>query len=379
MPFGWRSALKLVISCAVLFALSVGSVAVAQVVPAGIEVRVLLARQSGAEVTAHGSHRGVIDGDVSFTARAPLTWPVRAEAGALWVDGREIGASLVIEMIDGLVEFDGSRFRGAMSLLADGDELLVINRLDLEAYLRGVVPSEMSASWPMEALKAQAVAARSYTMTSLDPDGRYDLCATVDCQVYRGVDAEQARTDQAVRETAGVVVSYAGTTARTYYHSDSGGVVASSREVWGSAVPYLVAVTDAPANTPHRSWQLRLDGATVGSVLAASGHEVGTVTNLRVVAVTESGRVSELEITGTAGSVVLRGTRLTDQARAWGLKSTRFRVQGGLVVSGDGWGHGVGMSQYGARALAAAGMDFGRILAFYYPNTGLMRFVASGD
>lgn len=380
MPFGWRSVLQLFVSCAAVLALSTGSFAYAQqVVPAGIDVRVLLARQGEALVTALGSHRGVVDGDVAFTVRAPLSWPVRASAGALWVDGREVGASFGIEMIDGLVEFDGSRFRGSMLLLASGDEMLVINRLDLESYLRGVVPSEMSASWPLEALKAQAVAARSYTMTSLDPDAAYDLCATVDCQVYRGVDAEHARTDQAVRDTAGVVVSYAGATARTYYHSDSGGVVASSREVWGSSVPYLVAVTDAPANTPHRSWQLRLEGTSVGAVLAAAGHEVGTVTNLRVVALTESGRVSELEVTGTGGSVVLRGSRLTDQARAWGLKSTRFRVQGGLVVSGDGWGHGVGMSQYGARALAAAGMDFGRILAFYYPNTGLMRFVASGD
>src|SRR5690606_37417638 len=123
-------------------------------------------------------------------------------------------------------------------------------------------------------------------------------------------------------------------------------------------------------------WQARLDGSAVGAALAAAGLGVGTVTGLRVVRLSESGRVSELEVAGTAGTRVLSGVMLRDQARGWGLKSMRFRVQGGLVVNGDGWGHGVGMSQYGARALANAGYDYGRILAFYYPTTNLTRFVA---
>src|SRR5690606_31588277 len=148
--------------------------------------------------------------------------------------------------------------------------------------------------WPLEALKAQAVAARSYTMTSLDPAGRYDLCATDECQVYRGVETEHPRTDAAIAETAGIVVSYAGVTARTYYHADSGGTVASSAEVWGAATPYLLARADARASTPHRAWQARLDGAAVGRALAAAGVDVGQVNGLRVVSLSESGRVREL-------------------------------------------------------------------------------------
>lgn len=376
---GRRFVLNPYLLSALLAVLCLAPAGSAQLPLARVEVRVLLARQPHAVVHALGRHRGSVDGAEAFTAKAALSWPVSAGGGSVWVDGRELGESFTLEMVEGLVEFDGSRYRGAITLLAEGDELLIINRLDLESYLRGVVPSEMSASWPLEALKAQAVAARSYTMTSLDPGAPYDLCATVDCQVYRGVAAEQERTDRAIRETAGVVVSFAGVTARTYYHSDSGGYVASSSEVWGRQVPYLVALTDAPTSTPHRSWQLRLDGAAVGASLSAAGYPVGSVTDLRVVALTESGRVRELEVRGTAGSTVLRGARLTELARSWGLKSMRFRVQGGLVVSGDGWGHGVGMSQYGARALASLGHDYGRILAFYYPNTGLMRFVAAGD
>lgn len=339
-------------------------------------VRVLLATAPQVEVHALGAHRGVLDAAQRFSTATALQWPVSASGGRLWVDGRAVGTRLLLESDDAQLQFAGSRYRGAILLSALGDDVEVINVVDVESYLRGVVPAEMAASWPMEALKAQAVAARSYTLTSLDPQGRYDLCATVECQVYRGASAEHPRADAAVAATAGVVVTYQGVTAHTYYHADSGGMVASSQEVWGGALPYLVAVADAPASTPHRAWTVRLDGGAVGASLAAAGLGVGTVLALRVVRMSESGRVSELEVSGAAGSRRLSGVQLTSLARSWGLKSTRFVVQGGLTVRGDGWGHGVGMSQYGARALALAGYDYGRILSFYYPTTNLTRFVA---
>src|SRR5690606_8349135 len=137
-------------------------------------------------------------------------------------------------------------------------------------YLRGVVPSEMQANWPLEALKAQAIAARSYTLTSLQPDSDYDICATVECQVYRGIAVEHERSDRAVLETAGLVLMHDGAFARTYYHSDSGGVVASSAEVWGESLPYLVAVADISQNTPHRRWEARLDPVRMRASLRAA-------------------------------------------------------------------------------------------------------------
>lgn len=290
------------------------------------------------------------------------TGVLRAEAG----DG-------AIEVVD---DAHGPRaFLDTLEALPDGSGTLV-NELGIDDYVAGV--AEMPGRWHLEALKAQAVAARSYTMTSLDRSARYDLCATEDCQVYRGVEAEHPRTDSAIAATAGVVVTYDGRTARTYYHADSGGTVASSSEVWGTWSPYLLVRQDARSSSPHRSWAVRLDGAALGASLSTAGLAVGEVVSLRVVGLSESGRVDELEVVGSTGSRVVRGTRLTNLARSWGLKSMAFRVQGGLTVTGDGWGHGVGMSQYGARALANSGYDFGQILAFYYPNTGLTRFVASG-
>lgn len=338
-------------------------------------VRVLLAVAPDVTVRALGPHSGV-SGRERFSTAAPLDWPFSARAGRLVIDGRELGETLTLESSAGNLEVSGRRYRGAIRLSAVGDEVEVVNVLDIEAYLRGVVPSEMAASWPLEALKAQAVAARSYTLVSLNPGGRYDLCATVDCQVYRGVEAEHPRTDEAIAATAGVVVTYLGETAKTYYHSDSGGAVASSQEVWGSSIPYLVALQDVPSTTPHRAWTARLDASVVTRSLAAAGVGVGTVSGLRVLKLSESGRVSELEVIGSGGSRVLRGSQLTTLARGWGLKSMRFSVQGGLAIKGDGWGHGVGMSQYGARALAQSGYDYGRILGYYYPTTALTRYVA---
>ncbi len=360
-------AVSLVLLCAGL-----GGVAQAQ----SAVVRVLLAQQPDVIVEVDGAHTGRIDGARAFRTPAGLTWPVFAVGDTLYVDGAPVGSMLDLEPEGDPFLFAGHRYRGGVRLTAADGVVQVVNVVSIEDYLRGVVPSEMAASWPLEALKAQAVAARSYTLTSLDPAAAYDLCATEDCQVYRGVEAEHPRADLAVAATAGVVVTYQGRTARTYYHADSGGTVASSSEVWGTWSPYLVARQDARSSSPHRSWALRLDGAALGASLAAAGLDVGDVVSLRVVGLSESGRVDELEVAGSRGSRVLRGSRLTTLARSWGLKSMAFRVQGGLNVTGDGWGHGVGMSQYGARALANAGYDFGQILAFYYPNTGLTRFVA---
>ncbi len=354
-----------------------GSSAAAQAyVTAPTPVRVLLAVTASVTVNMPGPHSGIVDDRGGFHTPGGLAWPVGARDGRLVVDDHDIGASLVLDAEGGTFEVLGTHYRGAVRLSAVGDTVEVVNVLDLEAYLRGVVPAEMAASWPLEALKAQAVASRSYTLVSLDPEARYDLCATTDCQVYGGVEAEQARTDDAITATTGVVVTYQGQTARTYYHSDSGGTVASSREVWGTSYPYLVAVRDAASNTPHRAWTARLDAAVVSASLVAIGRGVGTVTSLRVLELSESGRVAALEVTGTGGATVLRGTQLTSLARGWGLKSMRFSMQSALSVRGDGWGHGVGMSQYGARALAQAGYDYGRILAYFYPTTTLTRFVA---
>lgn len=342
---------------------------------AGATVRVLLARTSQAVVLAEGAHSGSVDGARAFHAGAGLRWPVSERGGALVVDGAPLGHTLELTGAGAPLVFGGHRYRGSLRLIATSAGIEVVNVLDVEAYLRGVVPAEMSASWPMAALEAQAVAARSYALSSLRPGADYDLCATVDCQVYRGMDGEQGRSDRAVAATEGIVVTYAGQVAHTYYHADSGGATASSSEVWGTAVPYLVARADAAAPNGVDRWSARLDANAVAASLARLGKQVGTVTGLRVLQRSGSGRVDLLEVLGSAGSATLTGVQLGDLSHAWGLRSTRFSVTNGLNVQGEGWGHGVGMSQYGARALAERNYDYTQILGYYYPNTRLVRWV----
>jgi len=338
-------------------------------------IRVLLDEVADSlTVTMTGAHRGYIDGVERFSTPYGLHWPLQVAGSQLYIEGEPVGNSFTLEPTDGaLVSWAGQNYRGALRFTATDRNLRVINVVDLETYLRGVVPAEMQASWDLEALKAQAVAARTYTLASLDEDGTYDVCATIECQKYDGVTIEHPRSDQAIVETAGVVLTYGGDFAKTYYHADSGGVLASSSEVWGNASPYLVAQQDVDSSSPHRGWERALDASFIASSLQGRGIGVGEVSGVRVVGYSESGRVESLEVLGSDGSRLLSGPKLTKMLREWGLKSTRFRMSGDLSVQGDGWGHGVGMSQYGARSLARGGYDYSQILGFYYPSTDLQQ------
>lgn len=337
-----------------------------------VPVRVLLADGlPQLTLSFPGAHHGAIDGR-TFATPLGLDWPMQVAGDSLLLDGSDVGRVLELGGEDGVV-FQGRRYRGSLRLIARDGVIRVVNVLDLESYLRGVVPSEMQASWHVEALKAQAVAARTYTLVNLSPQSDYDVCATDDCQVYGGMDAEHPATDQALLATEGQVLTYQGDFARTYYHADSGGVIASSAEVWGGELPYLQTFQDVVSDGPHRRWTLRLEPARVAQGLNPIGLGVGSVQGMRVLQASASGRVLRAEVWGSAGRSTLSGATLRQQLRSWGLKSTRFVMTGDLSVSGEGWGHGVGMSQYGARALAEAGYSYSQILRFYYPDTQIQR------
>lgn len=339
----------------------------------GATVRVLLEEAvASAEIDVAGGHTVRTSRGSARTA-LPLSWPLVSEGEEIHSGASRLGTWIELLPDDGVIRYGGRSYRGGLRIESAPAGLRVINVVDLEGYLRGVVPAEMQASWPMEALKAQAVAARSYVLASLDPAAPWDICASDSCQVYGGLDAEHPRSDLAVAATEGVVISHAGAPAAAYYHADSGGVVAGSAEVWGRQIPYLQSRTDIDSASPHRGWTVTLRPEVLASALAGEGVSLGTPTSLTVLAHSGSGRASRAEIVGTAGRTVLQGPRLTRVLREAGLKSTRIVSLGPLSVRGDGWGHGVGMSQYGARSLAASGHDYGSILAFYYPGIGLQR------
>ncbi|SEJ16580.1 stage II sporulation protein D [Deinococcus reticulitermitis] len=311
-------------------------------------------------------------------------WQVGVQGANLTLEGRDAGSpTLYLAPSPGsVVEIAGKAYRGGVLLRREGPGVQAINVVDLEDYLRGVVAAEMPASWPAAALAAQAVIARTYAASRIDPKKSYDTCATERCQVYGGVQAEHPATDAAIRATAGQVVAFAGQPAQTFFSSDSGGYVASSHEVWNTPLPYLIAQADphsVSAGGPRASWELSVPLSRVQGVAADYGVRVGALRDVRVSRASDSGRVQELTFSGASGVERLAGAEAGGFMRALGAQSSRITLrveEGALQVQGAGMGHGVGLSQYGALGMARAGHTHPQMLAFYYPGTNLSALAA---
>ena len=210
----------------------------------------------------------------------------------------------------------GAPYRGRIEVSVAGTKLNAVNDLGLEQYLAGVVPDEMPAAWHPEALKAQAVAARSYALAHRVSGKDFDLYADVRSQVYGGLEAEDPRATAAIAATAGEVVTYGGTIANTLFHSTSGGRTASAEEAFGTSVPYLVAVDDPhSASSPVHSW----GPVAVTDAVVRHGLKLGTpVTGIRL-AKAASGRVGSAIVTTTRGARTFSGGQLRS---GLGLRST---------------------------------------------------------
>ena len=316
--------------------------------------------------------------------------------------------SIILEPTDALsyVTWNGKRYRGQLVISPADTGLLVVNRLGLETYLRGVVPLEIGNRKPEEhaAVEAQAVAARSYSYLHLFPNRAYDMMSTVQDQVYGGVDAEKPVSDGAVAATEGVVIMYAGKVVNTPYHSTCGGSTAAVHEVWykDPDQPYLLPVSDRIPGTdrfycdssPRFRWTSTFTRESLRAVLekylstyaGAPAGSVGRVRGVYEQGRTESNRVAALRVDTDRGSYTLRGNDIRFVLRSPDgaiLNSTYFSAEAtitsgevsGLTLRGGGYGHGIGMCQWGAIGRARAGQSYKTILSTYYPGTtiGTMR------
>jgi stage II sporulation protein D len=259
----------------------------------------------------------------------PFRRVVRGERSTLRRGDRRLSPAAVARL-GGVVRYepgasplrvDGTPYRGAIVVYVAGGRLYAVNHLSLDHYLRGVVPWEVPFYWPSEALRAQAVVARSYTLATLSPGRRYDVLDDTRDQVYGGITAEKRSTNAAVASTAGRVVTWHGEVATTYYHSTSGGRTASSADVFSDvgAVPYLVSVPDPyDSLSPKHRWQARqLTPVALGRLL-----RVGAVRDL-LVTLNGSGRPGSVQAVGSKGTRVLSGSEFRD---ALGLGSGWFTV-----------------------------------------------------
>jgi stage II sporulation protein D len=316
-----------------------------------------------------------------------------------WRDG-----PLVARPVDGdaVLSLNGRGYRGELRIGAGERGLVIVNALPVEQYLRGVVPLEMGerSLGDEAAVQAQAVAARSYAYVRLgDAGARFDVVATVTDQVYGGADVERPFADDAVAATAGQVLLYGGRVVNAPYHSTCGGSTAEPTEVWyrTPGEPYLQRVSDQIPGTdryycdisPRFTWTRTFDRGTLRAALArylrdyasVRGDRVGAVRGVAVEALTESGRVATLGIDTDRAHYALRGNDIRFVLRPPGgeiLNSTYFTVESAagedgrlatLTLRGRGYGHGIGMCQWGAIGRARAGQDYRTILQTYYPGT----------
>ena len=328
--------------------------------------------------------------------------------------------------------FRGYRYYGGFEYQrVTGGNINVINVVNIEDYVKCVIPWEMSNTWPIEALKAQSICARTYAVCQTRHRSQgFDVCTTTDCQVYQGTSACNEHSDSAVDSTAGKYLYYNGSIVENaVYYSSNGGASEDCENVWGSDVPYLKGKTDpyeqyVASRVPKYNWSTTYSAAELTALLKSKGYSIGTVKNLYVSALTDNGNVLSVTFVGTNGTKTFQ----RESCRTiLSLRSMRFQINGGnpdsyyvndasstvglsgiyvisgsgktpysarpadtyvitsegvsaledknagvstdsFTITGSGNGHHVGMSQWGAYAMADLGYTYRDILEFYYTD-----------
>lgn len=408
----------------------------------------------------------------------PASFTAQARGSNVVIRGKNY-ASPVIVSSPHQIRCGRISYEGELVLKARAGRITVINRLDVEKYLRGVLGYEINPQWPMEALKAQAVISRTYALTQMgrhEASG-YDVCPNDHCQVYRGANVFHASTDRAIAQTRGQVVTYKGGLAHTFFCSDSGGATADVGDVWGRSYPYLTVRKEPfPSESPRARWEASVSPDEIQNALAKKGKSIGSLSQIAVERRDSAGRVSALRFIGSKGSAVLSSAAFRTLIGAKKVRSTFFEFSpmgaqasghfppalrcgplraageaaqdaapltaaedgrlraliaqkkfsvderldmilhperrrgylyqalgleapaaprrqelsqhsvdpsaadvftaadgGSVTLYGRGWGHGVGLSQWGAKAMAEHGWPAEKILEFYYPGTAIQK------
>ncbi len=353
-------------------------------------------------------------------------------------DDKEVGLGIRQKAgreADKCITINDSKYRGAVNFRRFGDNMAVINIVDMDKYLYGVVSREMSPSWNIEALKAQSVCARNFASNHLNKHAEFgfDVCNSVDCQAYSGIKSESENSTRAVDETSGEILVYAGAPAELYYAASMGNCTEDVKNVWGNSVPYLKSADNSYENTEevtNGKWMGTLTREEATTIMRNKGYDVGDVTSIEAIEYTPAGRVLKLKVTGTSASKVFERSacrtifntvaksqmytvhgntqKLVEIAVCSGSGESILRSDKMLMLSasgaaqavhediyasngvyqrkftqgtsaentsftfeGTGWGHSVGMSQYGAKGMAEAGFDYKEILDNYFEGTTL--------
>jgi stage II sporulation protein D len=344
------------------------------VVAASEMVRLAVCR-GRSELRVEGKKIHVIDADLKerlFEKDKGLV--LRSAVDGIRLPGSSYRPRSVILRAADHIRLAGRVLIGEVEIRLEHDGLLVINRIDLERYLQGLLGAEMSATWPLDALRAQAVAARTYFLHKRlgRENSLYDLESSTLHQVYIGIGRESKQTRLAVESTLGQVLTWGNLPAETLYHSCCGGRTRSAQAVFGTRVEYLVPVGDPYCRScPKHRWKRVVSLKELTDKLEKKKRWRGPLKNVEL----------------TPGGLVFHGPKhavITLSRRAfrsfWGpekIPSSQFVAKtgsGNLILQGHGSGHGVGMCQWGAKGMAEQGWGYRKILEHYYPSCDLKKF-----
>jgi len=267
------------------------------------------------------------------------------------------------------------RYRGSVDIYVSKNKLLVVNALPLEEYIKGVLYHEVPHKWPLEVIKAQAVAARTYALYQMEvhKDQLYDVTRDIYSQVYGGRSAERYRTNIAADRTRGEIMLYEGKVLPAYFHSTCAGHTEDASELWNHNLRPLKGVScQFCRQAPHYSWKKNFQSKMVQDKLNQNGYHLGLIKEIKVLQRNESGRIKTLRMTTRDNqSVTISGKKFRDIIGPNHLKSNLYDIEMNgyyFDVIGQGWGHGVGMCQWGAYQMAVERYGYKEILKHYYPG-----------
>ena len=340
---------------------------------AAMQLRVAI-EQSASQVKVGSSTQGVVR---DYNTNRPLgqiaamnAFYAQPSEGGVALEQMEAGAMWIEPSGNGYVYIGDRWYRGKTLLIPTAKGLTAVNYVDLEQYLYSVLGGEMNGNWPQEALKAQAVAARTYAIYKQQNEKNpvYDVVNTQASQVYTGVKSEAPGTYAAVNATTGQILTYKNQAILSVFHACSGGHTENVEDVWFEALPYLRGVKDFDQNVSACQWVKTFSPEELNRRISGVGNLVSLNPTL-----TPYGSIKTIKVIGDKGTRELRGDAVRN---VLGLKSTRFTITEdplGLRFDGRGWGHGLGMSQWGAYTLAQRGVKYQQILRHYYQGTNLAK------
>jgi len=264
----------------------------------------------------------------------------------------------------------GAKYEGQIELWKDNEGYYLINVVELEDYVKGVVASEVGVHWPKEALKTQAVLARTYALAHIIRNRNkifYDVTSSVFHQVYKG-DETTEEVENAVNETKGQILTYNGEPIMAFYHACSVGQTEDPKEVFGKEYPYLKPIEVPYTPSPYTLWEKKIPFEILAKALS-----MNKITNVRILNYTSTGRVKEIEFENGGNKKVIKATELRRLLQWTVLPSTKINSikieEDGVVFEGCGFGHGVGMCQWCAFQMAQEEKNYKEILQYFYPGT----------